>query len=546
MSKILEANITCPYCGHSFDVKVYRSIWGEYPENRHLVFSDQINAETCPSCDLRMKLPCPLFYTNADQRFAVWYEPTHDPVVDEDVRAYDAMGSRFDYLASAPRVRDWEAFKNTIRKFEEGRRRTNQDTSAPERKSILGRLADAVRPKKRMLAVVSAPAPQASPTALDLVEDAERRYAHDPKRLHQLSLLRERLDQDIRLKGKQPPPEIIAPLLELVDRGVLPPPGVVSSIVAAVDKAKATDVKDRRTLLDREVDFLYQYTVEHHDGVDPVAFYAVVNSIARGVILAVRVEDERLDELLPSAGTVVDPITGLADVQTNEFLAYLATQEFRIFVDRRVNQVESEIYSRLLNAYLSRVNITEELDASEALFLIKLTTIVKHAFLFGLWFGVMFPTKAQALLVELQEGPVVHREPIQLRTEEPDMNEGLDSFLIGMLRDATERAATGETGIESDPKLAFVIGPATAYLRIGPQRDRRILESAFGVRGGVWSEPQLRKYRRAVVRVLRENPTNETYRKHLLEKFPVIRGSEIDVPVSKDVRAVVLKMLGIR
>ena len=34
MSKRVEAKITCPNCDHQFDFTLYRSIWGEYSENR--------------------------------------------------------------------------------------------------------------------------------------------------------------------------------------------------------------------------------------------------------------------------------------------------------------------------------------------------------------------------------------------------------------------------------------------------------------------------------------------------------------------------------
>jgi transcription elongation factor Elf1 len=56
MSKRLEAKITCPNCNHQFDFTLYRSIWGEYPENRDLVMSDRINVATCPSCGVATKL----------------------------------------------------------------------------------------------------------------------------------------------------------------------------------------------------------------------------------------------------------------------------------------------------------------------------------------------------------------------------------------------------------------------------------------------------------------------------------------------------------
>ena len=120
MSKRLEAKITCPNCNHQFDFTLYRSIWGEYPDNRDLVMSDRINIATCPSCGVATKLEFPFIYTNAKQFFAVWWEPQYDPQIDSDSVGYAKMMGANNYLATAPRIKDWEDFKDTIRKFEKG------------------------------------------------------------------------------------------------------------------------------------------------------------------------------------------------------------------------------------------------------------------------------------------------------------------------------------------------------------------------------------------------------------------------------------------
>ncbi len=120
MSKKLDARITCPKCQCSFDFTIYRTIWGEYPENRELVMSDKINVATCPMCKASTKLETALMYTNSDDTFAVWWEPYHDPQIDSDVIGYSKLGGADNYLASAPRISDWSEFKQTILKFERG------------------------------------------------------------------------------------------------------------------------------------------------------------------------------------------------------------------------------------------------------------------------------------------------------------------------------------------------------------------------------------------------------------------------------------------
>ncbi len=120
MSKRIEAKITCPNCNNLYDFTLYRSIWGEYPENRELVMSDKINVSTCTSCNHSTKLNYPFIYTNAKRQFAVWWEPVHDPQIDEDSKGYANMLGDGNYLAAAPRIKNWDEFKKTIIKFENG------------------------------------------------------------------------------------------------------------------------------------------------------------------------------------------------------------------------------------------------------------------------------------------------------------------------------------------------------------------------------------------------------------------------------------------
>ena len=132
MSKRVDAKITCPNCNHQFDFTLYRSIWGEYPENRELVMTDKINVATCPSCNIATKLIYPFIYTNANQLFAVWWEPIYDTQIDSDQAGYTKMLGNGNYLATAPRIKDWNEFKNTILKFERGELKANAGTISKE------------------------------------------------------------------------------------------------------------------------------------------------------------------------------------------------------------------------------------------------------------------------------------------------------------------------------------------------------------------------------------------------------------------------------
>jgi hypothetical protein len=117
--------MTCPHCGNQFKTTVFRSIWGEHTENRNLVMSDQINVVICPNCNRRTKVPIALMYVDINKQFAVWWEPIPDPQIDSELIEYGKMFGQGNFYQTAPRIRDWEEFKETIRKFETGILRAN-------------------------------------------------------------------------------------------------------------------------------------------------------------------------------------------------------------------------------------------------------------------------------------------------------------------------------------------------------------------------------------------------------------------------------------
>lgn len=120
MSKRVEAELECTGCGTDFEATLYRSLWIEYAENRNLVFEDRVNVVECPSCHGRTRIPFSLLCTNVDRNIAVWYEPFPDEAVDKDLKGYEVVFGPDSFLAMAPRIGDWDEFKRTIRRFEEG------------------------------------------------------------------------------------------------------------------------------------------------------------------------------------------------------------------------------------------------------------------------------------------------------------------------------------------------------------------------------------------------------------------------------------------
>jgi len=119
MSKKIPAEIQCPSCRSKFNVELYRSIWIEDDENRDLIFNDEINAVTCPSCKERTKLKFPFLCTNVKKGIAIWYEPYHDAEIDKDIALYKAIMGKDSFYATAPRIQDWVEFKKKIVELEE-------------------------------------------------------------------------------------------------------------------------------------------------------------------------------------------------------------------------------------------------------------------------------------------------------------------------------------------------------------------------------------------------------------------------------------------
>ena len=125
MSKKIRAIITCPYCMHKFEMELYRSIWGEFPENRDLVLSDKINVAHCPKCNQSTKLDFSLLYTNPQKQIAIWWEPEFDPDVEKDEKEFKKNLPNTP-LANAPRIRDWNNFKEKIIELENKNTIVNQ------------------------------------------------------------------------------------------------------------------------------------------------------------------------------------------------------------------------------------------------------------------------------------------------------------------------------------------------------------------------------------------------------------------------------------
>ena len=147
MSKRLPARIRCPNCDSQFEVMLYRSIWIEDPANRKLIFDDQVNVVICPQCTTRTKLDFPFLCTNVKEHIAVWYEPYPDPEIDNDMKQYANHFGPSSFYATAPRIRDWGAFKAKIIELEQRPKMRPAAQPSPEMQRKMRGFIDHIRSK---------------------------------------------------------------------------------------------------------------------------------------------------------------------------------------------------------------------------------------------------------------------------------------------------------------------------------------------------------------------------------------------------------------
>lgn len=130
MSKIVNFQIECPCCKKEYMANVFRTLWGDgcTVEDFECRLTDDTNVVTCPHCGHAFRLPLGLMYVDVKRGVAVWWEPQYDEGIDSDTKGYAKMFGADSFYAQAPRVKDWEEFKNTIRRYYKGELKANPIT----------------------------------------------------------------------------------------------------------------------------------------------------------------------------------------------------------------------------------------------------------------------------------------------------------------------------------------------------------------------------------------------------------------------------------
>ena len=118
MSKLIDITVTCPQCGQKYKTKVFRTLWGDGgTAEQNNLSNDNVNVVECPHCNYSFRAPLAMMYVDCKKGFAVWWEPIHDSGIDNETIAYSNMFGAESYYAKAPRIQDWEDFKDTVKKY---------------------------------------------------------------------------------------------------------------------------------------------------------------------------------------------------------------------------------------------------------------------------------------------------------------------------------------------------------------------------------------------------------------------------------------------
>lgn len=129
MSKLIDITVTCPQCGQKYKTKVFRTLWGDGgTAEQNNLSNDNVNVVECPHCNYSFRAPLAMMYVDCKKGFAVWWEPIHDSGIDNETIAYSNMFGAESYYAKAPRIQDWEDFKDTVKKYYTGELKANPIT----------------------------------------------------------------------------------------------------------------------------------------------------------------------------------------------------------------------------------------------------------------------------------------------------------------------------------------------------------------------------------------------------------------------------------
>lgn len=141
MSQQVQVTVTCPKCGKQYQEKLFRTVWGEHESMRNAVMNDNINICKCPHCGYSFHAPMAMMYVDVQKRFAVWWEPEYDSNIEETTAAFAKMLGAGNFYETAPRITDWDEFKDTIKKYYSGELKGQSDEVTRRQDAVFSAMA---------------------------------------------------------------------------------------------------------------------------------------------------------------------------------------------------------------------------------------------------------------------------------------------------------------------------------------------------------------------------------------------------------------------
>lgn len=146
MSQRIKIAIECPNCHGHYEQDFFRTLWGENENLRKSVMTDKVNIAECPHCHHKFHLPLAMLYVDAVKKFAVWWEPVYDSQIDEMTAGFSRMLGPGNYYETAPRITDWNEFKEIINKYYSGELKGQSDeVTHRQERQITGALESLVK-----------------------------------------------------------------------------------------------------------------------------------------------------------------------------------------------------------------------------------------------------------------------------------------------------------------------------------------------------------------------------------------------------------------
>lgn len=96
-----------------------------------------------------------MLYVDAVKQFAVWWEPVYDPQIDEMTVGFSKMLGHGNYYETAPRISDWEEFKETINRSIVVNSKDNQKRLQEDKKEAFSNISAEISKKSHRTGCLS-------------------------------------------------------------------------------------------------------------------------------------------------------------------------------------------------------------------------------------------------------------------------------------------------------------------------------------------------------------------------------------------------------